>query len=106
MSLPYPRIHVVINPASGKNQPILNTLNDVFHAAGVDWDVSITHKSGDAARQARAAAASLAWRAASPDWWVMLTSHFTPAVWNTSLRVLRMGWFFPEAGLITTWMRG
>lgn len=58
MSLPYKRIHVVINPASGQNQPILNVLNDVFHPAGVDWDVSITHKGGDATRQAREAAAS------------------------------------------------
>ena len=52
---PYPRIHVVINPASGKDQPILNTLNDVFHQYGVEWDVSITHKYGDATLQARAA---------------------------------------------------
>ena len=28
-------IHIVVNPASGKNEPILNTLNDVFHPAGV-----------------------------------------------------------------------
>ncbi len=56
MSLPYKKIHVVINPASGQNQPILNILNDVFHKAGVEWDVSITHKGGDATRQARAAA--------------------------------------------------
>lgn len=30
------RVHVVINPASGKDQPILNTLNDVFHQYGGD----------------------------------------------------------------------
>src|SRR5512139_4245189 len=58
MSLPYKKIHVVINPASGQNQPILNILNDVFHKAGVEWDVSITHKGGDATRQAKAAAES------------------------------------------------
>ena len=58
MSLPYKKIHVVINPASGQNQPILNVLNDVFHKAGVEWDVSITHKGGDATRQAKAAAES------------------------------------------------
>lgn len=52
---PYPRVHVVINPASGRDEPILNTLNDVFHAGGVDWDVSITKKYGDARVQAQAA---------------------------------------------------
>ena len=31
----------------------------------------------------------------------MLTSHSTPALWNTSLSTLRIGWFCPEAGLIT-----
>ncbi len=54
---PYARIHVVINPASGKDEPILNTLNDVFRRHGVDWDVSITKKYGDAAAQAKAALA-------------------------------------------------
>jgi diacylglycerol kinase (ATP) len=51
------RVHVVINPASGKDQPILNTLNDVFHHHGVAWDVSITHKYGDATEQAKSAIA-------------------------------------------------
>ena len=54
---PYQRIHVVINPASGKDEPVLNVLNDVFHRHGVDWDVSITKKYGDAAAQAKAALA-------------------------------------------------
>jgi YegS/Rv2252/BmrU family lipid kinase len=57
MNLPYPRIFVVINPASGQNEPILNVLNDVFHPAGVEWDIGITHKSGDATRLAKEAAA-------------------------------------------------
>ena len=55
MAPPYPHIHVVINPASGPNRPILNTLNDVCHKYGVDWDASITKRYGDAARQAREA---------------------------------------------------
>jgi diacylglycerol kinase family enzyme len=49
-------IHVVVNPASGKNEPILNTLNDIFHPAGVTWNVSVTNAYGDAMRQARQAA--------------------------------------------------
>jgi len=57
MGIPYQRIHVIINPASGQNQPILNVLNDVFHPSGVDWDISLTHKAGDATRQAQEAAA-------------------------------------------------
>ena len=27
MTLPYQKVHVVINPASGQNEPILNVLN-------------------------------------------------------------------------------
>jgi YegS/Rv2252/BmrU family lipid kinase len=57
-SLPYLNVHVVINPAAGQDKPILNVLNDVFHPAGVDWDNSLTHKSGDAARLAAEAAES------------------------------------------------
>jgi diacylglycerol kinase (ATP) len=58
MELPYKRILVIINPAAGHNEPILNVLNDVFHPAGVEWDIRITHKSGDATRLAKEAAAS------------------------------------------------
>jgi len=57
-TLNYPKVHVVINPAAGQEEPILNVLNDVFHPAGVDWDNSLTHKSGDATRLAAKAAAS------------------------------------------------
>ena len=52
---PYRRVHIVINPAAGKDEPILNVLNDVFVAHGVEWDVSVTHRYGDASAQARAA---------------------------------------------------
>jgi YegS/Rv2252/BmrU family lipid kinase len=47
------KIHIIINPASGQPQPILNQLNDIFHPAEVEWGISITQKSGDAARFAR-----------------------------------------------------
>jgi len=54
---PYKKIHVVINPASGKNEPIINVLNDVFHQYDdIDWSVSVTKKFGDATEQAREAA--------------------------------------------------
>lgn len=55
MTVPYPRMHIVINPAAGKDEPILNTLNDVFYPHGIEWDVSVTLKYGDARRFARAA---------------------------------------------------
>lgn len=51
------RIHVVINPAAGKDEPILNTINDVFHQHDIDWGVSVTRKFGDATEFARLAAA-------------------------------------------------
>jgi len=50
------RIHVVINPAAGKDEPILNVVNDVFHQYNIDWDVSVTKKFGDATKFARQAA--------------------------------------------------
>ncbi|MDQ4076104.1 MAG: NAD(+)/NADH kinase, partial [Chloroflexota bacterium] len=49
------RVHVIINPAAGQNRPVLGILNSVFHPAGIDWDVSITHKAGDARRYAQEA---------------------------------------------------
>jgi diacylglycerol kinase (ATP) len=55
---PYRRVHVVINPASGKDEPILNTLNDVFRQHDVAWDISLTHKYGDATDQALVAIAA------------------------------------------------
>ncbi len=58
MGLPYSKIHVVINPAAGQDEPMLNMLNDVFQPAGVKWDVSLTHQAGDATRLAAEAAAS------------------------------------------------
>ena len=51
----YKRIHVVINPASGKDEPILNTLNRAFGQHDTQWSVSITHKYGDATKQAKQA---------------------------------------------------
>ena len=55
-SPPYPRIYLVLNPAAGGDEPIINTINDVFHPAGIKWDVGITHQYGDAQKLARQAA--------------------------------------------------
>ena len=48
-------IHVIINPASGQDEPILNILNRVFHKHDVRWDVSITQADSDGKRLAEAA---------------------------------------------------
>jgi len=53
---PYQRIFLVLNPAAGGDEPIINTINDVFRPAGIQWDVGITHKYGDAQELARQAA--------------------------------------------------
>lgn len=50
-------IHIVINPASGHDEPILNVMNDVFREHDVEWGVSVTQKFGDATEFARQAAA-------------------------------------------------
>ncbi len=48
-------LQIIINPAAGQNQPILNTFNDVFQPLELVWDVSITHGPGDAHRLAEQA---------------------------------------------------
>ena len=49
------KIRIIINPASGKAQPILPVINAVMRDAGVRWDASITHGPRDARRFAEAA---------------------------------------------------
>ena len=53
---PYPRIYLVLNPAAGGDEPIINTINDIFRPSGIQWDVGITHKYGDAQELAHQAA--------------------------------------------------
>jgi diacylglycerol kinase (ATP) len=50
-------IHVIVNPVSGQEKPILGTLNKAFHPAGIDWEIKVTKKAGDARRYAEEAAA-------------------------------------------------
>jgi diacylglycerol kinase (ATP) len=53
---PIGRVRVIVNPAAGQpGEPILNVLHRVFHGAGIDWDVAITHGSRDGVRLAEAA---------------------------------------------------
>lgn len=55
---PYQKIMVIINPSAGKDEPILNIINDLFTAYKIDWDVAITYKAGDATRLAQEAVAA------------------------------------------------
>ncbi len=50
MSAPFEYVHVIINPAAGVDEPILNPLNQVFSKYDLNWQVSITRKRGDAVR--------------------------------------------------------
>ena len=55
MKTPYNHIHIIINPAAGKDEAILNTLNRVFKKYDQEWSISITYQSGDATRFAKEA---------------------------------------------------
>ncbi|MFN8475685.1 MAG: diacylglycerol kinase family protein [Anaerolineae bacterium] len=55
---PYKRIHIIINPAAGQEEPVLSILNRVFQAADVEWHVHVTKQGGDAERFAREAVAA------------------------------------------------
>jgi diacylglycerol kinase (ATP) len=50
------RIKVIANPGAGQPEPVLSILNDTFGAAGIDWEVAVTHGPGDAYDAARQAA--------------------------------------------------
>lgn len=51
----FKKLQVIINPAAGVGRPILQALNTGLKDTGIDWDVSITHKAGDAERLAKEA---------------------------------------------------
>jgi YegS/Rv2252/BmrU family lipid kinase len=51
----YKNIHVVINPASGKPEPILSILNQVWKPHDITWDNSVTLEPGDCTRLVREA---------------------------------------------------
>jgi YegS/Rv2252/BmrU family lipid kinase len=51
----FKKLQVIINPAAGVGRPILQALNSGLKDSGIEWDVSITHKAGDAKRLAKKA---------------------------------------------------
>lgn len=48
-------IHFIINPASGRDEPILNVINRALAQYDTHWDISITHTFGDGKRLAEEA---------------------------------------------------
>lgn len=50
MSDSFQNVHVIINPASGGDEPILNPINDVFAGHDIPWEAHVTHGPGDATR--------------------------------------------------------
>src|SRR5258706_1009216 len=54
----YKRVHVIINPASGQDRPILGTLSRAFQESSIEWEIYITKKGGDARRFAETALAA------------------------------------------------
>jgi len=44
---------IIINPASGKPQPVLSILNEVFRDSGINWEVLIAKKAGESIRYAK-----------------------------------------------------
>jgi diacylglycerol kinase (ATP) len=58
MPTPIKHVHIIINPAAGQDEPILNVLNSILRPAGVKWDVFITNEAGDGRRYAQHAVAA------------------------------------------------
>jgi len=48
-------IHIIINPASGKDESMLPTINISMKEAGIAWEALVTHKAGDGLEYAKAA---------------------------------------------------
>ena len=51
----FQKVHVIANPAAGRDVPILGVLNRAFKNADIDWDLFLTKKAGDAHRLAQEA---------------------------------------------------
>lgn len=49
------KVHIILNPSSGKKEPMLSVINESFCDTGIEWDVSITKKFNDATHFAQAA---------------------------------------------------
>jgi diacylglycerol kinase (ATP) len=52
----FKNIHVILNPASGQATPVLAQLNTGLQNSGMDWEILVTKKAGDAKHYAEEAA--------------------------------------------------
>ena len=52
------KVQVIVNPAPSRRIPLLAILNQAFRDAGIYWDISITHGTGDGSDLARKAVES------------------------------------------------
>jgi diacylglycerol kinase (ATP) len=41
-------VHFIVNPASGKEEPILSYINQVFDNSGIEWDITVTRRGQNA----------------------------------------------------------
>ena len=48
-------VHIIANPATGRSVPFLQRVNDHFRPAGIRWQISVTHQTGDGATLAQEA---------------------------------------------------
>jgi YegS/Rv2252/BmrU family lipid kinase len=46
-------IHIIINPASGQDEPILSFINKAFQDSSINWQISVTKNEHDAEHMAR-----------------------------------------------------
>lgn len=49
------KVHVIVNPAAGKDEPFMKSLNDTLKALEIEWEMLITKEAGDAKKFAEAA---------------------------------------------------
>ncbi len=47
------KVQVIVNPAPSRRIPLLAILNQAFRDAGIAWDISITHGTGDGCQLAK-----------------------------------------------------
>lgn len=51
--MPFKKIHFIINPAAGQQEPVLSYLNSAFTDSDIEWEISVTKKADDAPEIAR-----------------------------------------------------